>query len=258
MPQGICNLCLQMKDLQDSHFIPAAMYKYIRASSLKNPNPVVVGRERTITTSEQVRDYLLCKECEHRFNRNGEKEVLKWACKGTRFPLGDRLAVAMPHHQMGEAIAFSGSAIGINTDKFAYFALSIIWRAAVHQWDTPWGKSTVINLSQGEEPVRQFLVGMTGMPAEAAVVLTVCTDIYSRGAFFMPSRVTNFEGMCFVFLTLGLHFMVYIGRDAGTILQDVCCARSPIRVIYQRDCSKKTVDVYRDLVMSRGASSRSV
>jgi hypothetical protein len=257
MPQGICKLCLQTKILQDSHFIPAAMYKYIRATSLKNPNPVVVGRERTITTSEQVRDYLLCGECEDRFNKNGEKEVLKWACKGNHFPLGNRLAVAMQHHQRGEVLAFSGSGIGVNTDKFAYFALSVIWRAAVHEWDTPWGKTTVINLGQGEEPVRQYLVGMTGMPAEAAVVLTVCTDIYSQGAFFMPSPVTNFPGMCFVFLTLGLHFMVYIGRHAGRILQDVCCARSRIRAIYQRDCSEKTIDAYRNLVMSRSLPKQS-
>jgi hypothetical protein len=252
LPQGTCRLCHQTKDLRDSHFIPAAMYKYIRATSLKNPNPVVVGPERTIRTSEQVRDYLLCAECEDRFNKNGEKEVLKWACKGNRFPLEDRFAVALAHHQVGAASAFSGSAIGVNTDKFAYFALSIIWRAAVHEWNTPWGKSTVINLGQGEEPIRKFLVGMTGIPAEAAVVLTVCTDIYSRGSFFMPTRATNVPGMCFVFLALGLHFMVYVGSDAGPILQDVCCARSPIRVIYQRDCSEKTVDAYRNLVKSRG------
>lgn len=116
LPQGTCKLCHQTKDLRDSDFIPAAMYKYIRATSLKNPNPVVVGPGRTIRTSEQVRDYLLCAECEDRFNKNGEQEVLKWACKRDRFPLEDRFAVALAHHQMGAASAFSGSAIGVNTD----------------------------------------------------------------------------------------------------------------------------------------------
>jgi len=238
--------------------MPAAMYKYIQAPSLQNPNPMVVGRERIITTSKQVKDYLLCSGCEDLFNKNGEKEVLKWACKEKQFPLGERLAVAMPHHQFGDATAFSGADIGINTDKFAYFALSVIWRAAVHQWDTPTGKSTVLYLGPPEDPIRRFLLGETGFPDEAAVVLTICADVYSQNAFFMPSRVLNFQGMCFVFLTLGLHFMVYIGRDAGRILHDVCCVRSPARLIYQRDCTKKTIEVYRDLVMSREASKRNI
>jgi hypothetical protein len=258
MPQGICKLCLQTKDLQDSHFIPAAMYKYIHAPSLKNPNPIIVGHERTFTTSKQVKDYLLCSNCEGLFNERGEKEVLKWACKGKQFPLGDRLAVAIPQRQFGDALVFSGDDIGLDTEKFGYFALSIIWRATVHEWDTPTGKSTLLDLGPANEPIRKFLHGEAGYPAEAAVVLSICTDVYSRGAFFMPSRVLNFPGMCFVFLTLGLHFMVYIGREVGRILQDVCCVRSAARLIYQRDCSRKTIEMYRDLVMSREPPKNSI
>ncbi|MBZ5672525.1 MAG: hypothetical protein LAO04_22725, partial [Acidobacteriia bacterium] len=145
-------------------------------------------------------------------------------------------------------------AIGINTHKFAYFALSVIWRAAVHEWDTPTGKSTVLDLGQEEEPIRRFLLGETGFPDEAAVVLSICTDVYSQRVFIMPSRDVKFQGTCFIFLTLGLHFMVYIGRDTARIVHDVCCVRSPARLIYQRDCKNKTIEAYRDLVMSREPS----
>ncbi|MGD0778476.1 MAG: hypothetical protein ABSC05_37325, partial [Candidatus Solibacter sp.] len=159
------------------------------------------------------------------FNKNGEKEVLKWVFNGNNFPLADRLAVAHPHHQFGENVAFSAADIGIDTDKFGYFALSVIWRGAVHEWDTPWGKSTVLDLNQAEDPIRRFLLEQTGFPDEVAIVMSVCTDIYSRGAFFMPSRVLNFQGTCFAFLTVGLHLMVFIGPETKTI-REMCCVRS--------------------------------
>ncbi len=85
MPIGNCKLCLMQKDLQDSHLLPAAMYKYIRVPLKRNPNPVIVGRKVTATSSRQVTDYLLCAECEELFNKNGEGETLRWVWNGKTF-----------------------------------------------------------------------------------------------------------------------------------------------------------------------------
>jgi len=171
MPRGICKLCLLAKDLQDSHLIPAAMYKYIRSPSKRNPNPVVVGRKVTATTSKQVTDYLLCAECEDLFNKNGENGTLKWVWNGKRFPLGDRLAVAHQHYTFSNFLAFSGSAMGVNTDELGYFALSVIWRATVHQWDTSFGgKTRLLSLGAVEGPVRQYLHGDAAFPVDVVVL----------------------------------------------------------------------------------------
>jgi hypothetical protein len=255
MPQGICKLCLLPKDLRESHFIPRAMYKYIRAPSLKNPNPIVASRKRSVPTSKQIQDYLLCADCEDLFNKGGENEALKWVCKGNHFPLVERLALAHPHRTFSNFLAFSGPRIGIDTDVFAYFAASVIWRAAVHVWNTPSGKTALLNLAKAEEPIRLYLHNEAGFPTELAIVMSVCTDLYSQRVFFTPTASLNFKGTCFVMLLLGLHFMVYVGSDLHPLLREMCCVRSPARLIYQRDCKQKTLEAYRDIVMSREQST---
>jgi hypothetical protein len=43
MKQGKCELCRAVADLHDSHYLPKSGYKKMRASDLKNPNPVVLS-----------------------------------------------------------------------------------------------------------------------------------------------------------------------------------------------------------------------
>jgi hypothetical protein len=249
MPRGTCKLCLQVEELRKSHLIPAAMYKYIRAPSGGNPNPVVLGRRITATTSRHVADYLLCAGCEDMFNKNGEKEVLKWVWNGKRFPLGDRLAVAHPYFTLRSFLAFSGAAIGVDTAKFAYFALSVVWRAGVHQWATPFGgKISVLKLGQVQEPIRQYLHGDADLPPNVAILMTACTDRASIGCFYLPSRSQNFPGSAFGMLTLGIHFTVCVGDDIPPSVRQVCCVRSGPRLIFLRDCQQKTVDAFAQVV----------
>jgi hypothetical protein len=42
VPKGICKLCLEYKDLQDSHLMPKSLYKKSRSPTLKNPHPAVL------------------------------------------------------------------------------------------------------------------------------------------------------------------------------------------------------------------------
>jgi hypothetical protein len=137
---GQCRLCLEMKDLLNSHFLPAALWKGARTPGLKNPNPVTITKETSGTTSKQMQTYLLCGECEERFNKGGEFEALRWIAPGqSRFPIADRLNVACPRVSNQIFKGYSGSAVGICTEQLAYFALSILWRAAVHSWHLPDG-----------------------------------------------------------------------------------------------------------------------
>lgn len=248
MPQGICKLCLQTKDLQDSHLIPAAMYRYMRALSQKNPNPVVAGRKVTATTSRQITERLLCAECEDLLNKNGEREVLKWVWNGKRFPLGERLAVAHPHYTFRDFQAFSGTAIGIDTEKLAYFALSMVWRTAIHQWNTPFGgKTTVLNLGTVEEPIRRYLRGEARLPSDIAIIATACIDPGSLKSFYIPSRVSGVPGISFAMLTLGIHLMVSIGSNLPPRMRELCCARSAARLIFMRDCERETLEVFSQI-----------
>lgn len=244
---GTCKLCLQTRELKRSHLIPAAMYRYIRDSTDGNPNPVVLVRKFRGTTSQQMTAHLLCAECEDLFNKNGEKEVLKWVWNGRRFPLGDRLAVAFPYLQLRDFVLFSGLDLGIDTSKFAYFALSVIWRAAVHQWNLPFGtKTTLLNLGAFQEPIRQFLHGEIGFPTDVVIQTTACTDPYSR-TFYTPTPTLGVPGTAFGMLALGVHFIAWVGDNIPPSVRRVCSVRSEQRLIVQRDCTTKTLHAYAQL-----------
>ena len=71
MPIGKCKLCLQTKELQYSHLLPSSLYKKSRWVNSQNPNPALLSGRGMVQTSKQIRDYVLCRDCEQLFSRNG-------------------------------------------------------------------------------------------------------------------------------------------------------------------------------------------
>jgi hypothetical protein len=262
MPTGVCILCLKTKPLSRSHLIPAAMYKYILDPSKKNDGPVAIERKITASTSRQVRDYLLCAECEDLFNKKGEHWVLGQVWNGKTFPLRDRLKLALHMYEIPIVTVFSGSSLGIDTDRLAYFALSVIWRAGAHTWSLAFGGRTRrLNLGGSEDSIRKYLLGETDFPNDVAVIVHVCTDYPSTGSFYTPSESraeTNPALKRFGFQALGLNFMVFVGTIPPTVRQ-FCCVRSSPKVIFQRDCSEKTEQTFAQVMATsreaRGLSS---
>lgn len=100
--------------------MPAALYGMILRQGGAEGNPMVVTREITLQTSRQFWAHLLCSECEDRFNRNGEGYALTQVHNADRFPLLDRLNVAMPLRATPELALYSGRDIEIDVDQLAY------------------------------------------------------------------------------------------------------------------------------------------
>lgn len=251
MPTGVCKLCLKTKPLLRSHLIPAAMYKYILDPSKANDNPVAIGRKITASTSQQVRDYLLCAECEGLFNKSGENWVLGQVWNGKAFPLRDRLKLALHMYEFPTVTVFSGSSVGIDSKRLAYFALSMIWRSGVHTWNVAFGgRTTRLNLGESEESIRKYLLGETGFPKDVAVLVHVCTDYPSTESFYTPSESraeTSPALKRFGFQALGLNFMIFVGAIPLSV-REYCCVQSPSKVIFQRDCSEKTEQAFAQLM----------
>jgi hypothetical protein len=225
--------------------MPAALYP-------KRRKITFATRTTTRSNPDHVKAYLLCRGCETKFNRNGESEVLRWvaakALSKDAFPLLEKLKTAPVLRHEADLVAYSGSVVGIDTDKFAYFALSILWRAAVHQWTLPDGTVTVhLNLGAHEEPIRKFLIEETAFPAETAVVMTVCTDPTSREHWITPMFGREEGCMTFPFLTLGLILRVWIGFEIPKRIRWACCYSSPAKPIFAAHCDDETQKILASL-----------
>jgi hypothetical protein len=167
--------------------------------------------------------------------------MLRQVWNGSRFPLGDRLKLAVPEKTTSEVVWFSGTAVGIDTAKLAYFGLSVLWRAAVHVWPAAPGEETgLLDLGNMQEPLRKYLHEESAFPAKAAVIVHVCTDSPSIQTFHLPAPVSGIPGTVFVMTTLGIHFMIAIGV-MPPVYHELCCVASPKKVILQRNCLEKTL-----------------
>jgi hypothetical protein len=84
---------------------------------------------------KQIHEYLLCDECEERFNSGGERWVLANALHSSgSFNLRDAFRAAKPFVTLEGSIAYSGHTPGVDLDKLVYFAASIFWRTSVGKW----------------------------------------------------------------------------------------------------------------------------
>lgn len=146
-----CRLCLNEALLCDSHLIPKAMY---RAYNTK------INLRGLYLLSHQMKDYLLCSECEQRFRKLGEDWATANCCRddGSYRVLG-LLEAAPPLPECQSAKIFKGHEVpGLDIDAIIYFGMSVFWRAGVHEWRD---RDHVCHIDLGpfEERIRQYLLG---------------------------------------------------------------------------------------------------
>ena len=246
MRTGECKLCLKIRILQDSHYMPRAMYKVLRDSKRKNPNPIFITNAKTATTSRQITDYVLCAECEQRFGKR-ESYVVSLIGKGNRFPLRDRMDLIEPLKKHSESTEYSGHTLGVDTEKLGYFALSMIWRGAVHEWFDPFGnKAQILSLARMEEEIRQHLLDQSPFPNNAVVIVRVCDDRTSRESMLLPSR-TDVSGSAFEMFTPGIHFFVSLGVNINPVLRLMSCAGSKHGSLFRRNCQQRLANHYAQI-----------
>ncbi|MGB7583448.1 MAG: hypothetical protein WBM11_01290 [Terriglobales bacterium] len=245
MTQGRCALCLKEERLQDSHFISKALYRITR----RRGGPVVMTPELFIAISDQLRDYLLCSTCEQLFSKNGEDYVVPLVKQdGNSFPLLEKLTGSTPFGKgVNGSAVFSGPAIGIDTEKLAYYALSMFWRASVHIWKTLNQQTTSISLGAYEEPVRRFLHGESGFPDGVVIQVTVCTDGISQDHVFAPTTWSNDMYTGYEMNVFGICFTMVVGVQLGARDFDLCCVNSKNKVIFLADRESTAAPLYREL-----------
>ena len=214
--RGVCKLCRKRRILCKSHYLGRALYALSRVNG---ENPVVMTPQLVTLSPRQMWAHLLCRECEERFCKCGEKPVMQLLNGKDQFPLLNRMQLALAVKKDGNAVTFSGAAMGIDTTPLAYFALSLVWRGAVHKWKTLKGQTTFVELGEYEEPIRRYLLGQAGFPDGVYVLVAACEDLGSQVTSYPPAKVTGGQYRHISLLTRGIWFVHrYAGKEFGRTL----------------------------------------
>ena len=233
---GSCKLCLQQKNLQSSHFLPAAIYKSLLNPEEMNPSPYLMSGTKTIESSRQMKDHVLCADCERRFNENGERWVLAYMAKEGKFPLRELLRRATPIRSTpGLTTYAAGEIAGIDVDKLEYFALSVFWRAAVHDWKPMAGeKYERLELGPYRERLREYLLGIAPFPVNVITLISVYEEEEFVRSMFPPAAGTprREEGRPYSFLIPGIQFGMTLGNRLRVESRELSSHLKPERRIF--------------------------
>jgi hypothetical protein len=227
---GTCALCLKENiGLCESHLLPKALYRWIQRSMKgeKNSNPVLLTAKQATTKSFQIREHLLCPECEDLLRLGGEEWVLKNGYRGSDFALQSVLSKARPLAVLEKASLIDGRTVsGVDVDQLVYFGISVFWRAGVRKWNAL-DHSIELSLGQYREKLRGFLLRREAFPAQAVLIVNVsATPTPLFGATFPYSnRVNGIWQHRFSFP--GMAFWLHLGRFKDS-LPALCAAQSGI------------------------------
>ncbi len=240
MRRGICRLCLAEADLCDSHYLGRRLYALLRTDG---EQPVRMSPSRIIRTDQQIKDYLLCAECERRFNDRGERYATTMVNQFGNFKLLDLIRSAPRRRVEGEFTVYCALDIGVDTESLAYYALSVIWRGGVHTWRTSKVTATGgISLGAHEEPIRKYLCGLGPFPPGVFVKLSVATDFASQNSVKFPEVSPDQpDTTVFTFHALGIWFDVIIGENLPQYMLRSCCVSSEERLIFVGDFDRYVV-----------------
>ena len=248
MATGICKLCLLEKDLQQSHFVGAGLYRIAD----KRGGAVVKTQKLFLGTDKQIRDYVLCRECEQLFNKKGEDYVMRLVKQDSgNFPLLELLSKHKPIATgPNSGDRFSGAEIGLDMEKIAYYGLSMFWRAAVHTWPirvqgqvTGGGKLSADDL----EGMRKYLQGESGWPSGIVLQVIVCTDLISQDNVQVPTDWENDVYMGSSMVAYGIFFMLIVGVKPDAPEWSLHCLTSPQCWIFRHSCDETTRMLENDL-----------
>jgi hypothetical protein len=235
MVVGRCALCLRDRELRESHLLPRAIYRDLRSPHLPNPNPIVGTPDETGPRQEQIKEYLLCAECEDRFNQRGEKWILEngYRLKGPS-PIYEMMRAASALREYPAGTTYAGAEIsGLDMDKITYFGASVFWRAALPVWTVQGKRDAMIHLGSYREELREFLLDDSEFPHNMVLLTAVARRPDPPPVMGFPTGERKKEGYHqHTFEIPGQHFMLMVGRQIPQRERDRCAIRSSRRVIY--------------------------
>lgn len=224
-----CKLCLHDKQLRNSHFLSAGIYRELRDDHGGNPNPWVVTSKSAVQTSRQMRAHLLCHDCEQRLSRLGESWVLAHCLrKDGTFPLASLQSSRIPDvFSPGNPtkIYCAAGIPEIDISALTYFAASIFWRGSIHGWNTD--DSVPVKLGPFQEQFRAYLMGLAPFPKDSRLWIALREGEKFDRLTYPPygGRVDTFR--VYKFPMPGLAFTLMVSKNIPLSYKDMCFVRGP-------------------------------
>jgi hypothetical protein len=235
-PIGVCALCLRTAELCDSHLVPKSLYRVARAADHRaHPDPVLLTSTVRRQTSFQATQYLLCAECEKRFDQNGEDWVMRHCYRGRdRFRLRELLQRATPIHVDEENTIFNAASVaGMEIEKAVYFCVSVFWRAAVRSWESSSQRYEGIRLGpKYQQEIRAYLLGDAALPENAAVMFIVSGLPRPHLSFNFPDTTRIDSSHAHTLHIPGLTFQLGMGGQPSAGARETCIVRSEFHPIF--------------------------
>lgn len=228
-----CIFCkIEHASLIDSHLIPAGFYRQMTKS---HQGYTSATEKRATNTSQQVRQKLLCSECEEKFNKNGEDWILKNYWSGQKFPLLDEIAKLTPASKKANISHFfiTPSTSKIDLQKMVYFAASVFWRASVSSWSFPAGKTIYGPLELGpySEKLHTFLSG--GMfPNNTSLGIFIAPYPKQDGIIF-PQKANREDGgfIKYGFFIPGVSFILCVGKKIPDAIKNESASHNNVLML---------------------------
>lgn len=240
MPRlGKCGLCLREKGLQNSHLLPAAIYRQLRGSSSgSDPNPVIITSSRALTSSMQVSSHFLCRDCDARFSMQGENYVVTQCARGNgSFKLRELLQNASPlgvDEISRTAVYDVQHLLGSNVDQYVYFAASVFWRASAHKWSM--GGERIRQISLGEkyqEQFRLYLLGQAAFPENARVYVHISSETQAPlTVATVPTTFRMGKAHRHKFCIPGVLFILFLGSEVPKTFDDFALNGNKQRIMW--------------------------
>lgn len=213
--------------LRDSHIMPK--WSYRRASDPDGipdlRTPIFFKNGSAVQTSQQLREYLLCAECEARLGHH-EDFVARLTYQGDGtvgiLEMVRTFPISVPGHR-------AASLVGLDVASIARFAASVFWRA--HVFSRRSGSLELWN-SQAES-LRRYVLGEKPMPTDTCINMLALGGDASSGqehhtTTAMPGTAKKGNDGWHQFAIAGLVFNLAMGPSANNI-RKIClvCSSEP-------------------------------
>jgi hypothetical protein len=221
MRHGTCRLCGHSRPLHNSHVLSAWVYNHIRRGA-GGPDvvPIVFDGEVARQQTRQLREHMLCGECERRL-KVGEDYVRKVAfSRGRASPL---LQLPRLPRRTTRPTTIPLSAASLDAVRIANFAVGLVWRCAV---TTAIRRESRPVLGPYEPECRRFLLGEVAFPRTMRLTLGLISDVDQpiHTLTTLPNqgvRDPRTSARMYGFTVAGLVFFLGVGRSLAR-LDEVC------------------------------------